>query len=251
MDKDPQWLILGSEIIPRVIEQMMITSKKLDFGNLNLNVLPFMALCHFHSCLNLSIEGNGKGYHSAAIALLRQCLEALSLIGISFLDSGETKSLLKDWSDGRKTNGELRKFLEDNAWHMLGNGLWDESWSDFYANLSKAIQPYAHYSPQLQGWQWMMIKQESDTKFIMGIGQYAYDPLKASRVSLMHTLVGWTLARIGLASRLNNEINDMAEKISLLGKYLSNSKLLFQNQEDWAFQIMPHVFFKRGYSYEE
>lgn len=133
----------------------------------------------------------------------------------------------------------------------LGEGLWDESWSDFYANLSKAIQPYAHYSPQLQGWQWTLIKQESDNRFIMGIGPASYDQLKASRVTLMHTLVGWALARIGLASKLDKEVNGMADEIYQLGKYISNSKLLFQNQKDWALQIMPHVYFKKGHPFEE
>lgn len=116
MSKDPQWLVLGSEAIPKVIERIMISSKKLELGDLNVNTVPFMTLCHFSSCLNLSIEGNSRGYHSAAMALLRQCLEALSLIGISFLDSGGAKELLKDWSEGRKSNGDLRKFLEDNVW---------------------------------------------------------------------------------------------------------------------------------------
>ena len=251
MSKDPQWLVLGSDVIPKVIDRMMISSRKLELGDLNVNSVPFLALCHFSSCLNLSIEGNSRGYHSAAMALLRQCLEALSLIGISFLDSSGAKDLLRDWSEGRKSNGDLRKFLENNVWHTLGEGLWDESWSDFYANLSKAIQPYAHYSPQLQGWQWTLIKQESDNRFIMGIGPASYDPMKASRVSLMHTLVGWALARIGLASRLDEEVNSMADEIYQLGKYISDSKLLFQNQEDWALQIMPHVYFKKGYSFEE
>jgi len=27
-----------------------------------------------------------------------------------------------------------------------GTGLWDEPWSDFYGNLARAVQPYAHYT---------------------------------------------------------------------------------------------------------
>ena len=58
--------------------------------------------------------------------------------------------LLLDWKNGKKSHGEVRKALERAVWPRYGVGLWSEPWSDFYANLARAVQPYAHYTPELQ-----------------------------------------------------------------------------------------------------
>ena len=75
---------------------------------------------------------------------------------------GLAEPVLSDWKDGKKSHGELRKVLEREVWPRYDAGLWSKPWPEFYANLARAVQPYAHYTPELQGWQFSTVKYDGE-----------------------------------------------------------------------------------------
>ena len=64
-----------------------------------------------------------------------------------------------------------------------------------------------------------------------------YDPLKASRITLLHALLTWTNGR--LLAQSGERIPDVAN----LGDALAHSTLLFENRTDWSLQFAPHMSF--------
>jgi hypothetical protein len=129
-------------------------------------------------------------------------------------------------------------------------GLWDEPWADFFGNLARAVQPYAHYSPQLLGWQMAFHGYGGGNRFLVKVGPAAYDALKASRIALLHALVIWTLARLLLQNSQLPDVSDLAAAVSALGNALASSKLLFKSK-NWADELAPHVLFKPGHDWQD
>jgi len=250
MTDKPKWLALGEELTWIAVREALVTTDHLNLLNLQVKPIPYMSVCHLNACFSLSIDSNKKGWHSAAICLLRQCVETLTIIEIGLQNAKYAEPLLLAWAEGRKSHGELRKSLEEDVWPSYGTGLWDEPWSKYFGNLARAVQPYAHYSPEVQGWQWVNVMQLGENSFLMGIGPQTYDDLKASRITLLHMLVGWTLARILLESNRSDPINQSKHRIVELGNALAQSKLLFKG-EDWATQLIPHMWFRQGHSYRD
>ena len=58
---------------------------------------------------------------------------------------------------GRSRTGALRKSLEQHVWPNYGTGLRDETWTEFYGNLAGSQTIHAHYTPELQGWQFATV----------------------------------------------------------------------------------------------
>lgn len=58
--------------------------------------------------------------------------------------------------------------------------MWDEPWSEFYGNLARAVQPYARYTPELQGWQFATTDYEGGTEFTATYGLETYDAMGIS-----------------------------------------------------------------------
>lgn len=231
-----------------VIGEALHVTHELGIPNLQVKYIPYMSVCHLSSCLSSSIDANKQGWHSTALCLMRQCVETLTITDLGLQDPNYSQHLLEDWAEGKKSHGELRKRLEQDIWPSYGRGLWDESWMEFFGNLARSVQPYAHYSRELQEWQWAVVRQNSDTSFIATMGPYTYDALRASRITLLHILAIWALARILLETKSSNSITQKRNSVSELRKALADSKLLFKGK-DWATQLMPHVYFKHGHSY--
>lgn len=250
MTNKPRWFTLGEELTGTAIRDALTITHDLTIPDLQVKPIPYMSACHLNACLSLSIESNLKGWHSVAVSLLRQSVEALTILEIGLQDSNYAVPLLQAWAEGRKSQGELRKSLAKSIWPSYGTGLWDETWSEYFGNLARAVQPYAHYSPELQGWQWVTVKQLNERSFVLVIGPQTYDELKASRITLLHVLTGWTLARILLATDRSSLIGQYKRHIDELGSALAMSKLLFKGK-DWAQQLMPHMWFKPGHSYRD
>jgi hypothetical protein len=83
MGGHPKWLLLGEEVTDEAIAEALRITQHLDLGDLQVKPIPFMAACHLNACLTLSIDGNKRGWHSASICLLRQCVEVLTIVDIS------------------------------------------------------------------------------------------------------------------------------------------------------------------------
>ena len=126
-----------------------------------------------------------------------------------------------------------------------GKGLWDEPWSEFYGNLARSVQPYAHYTTELQGWQLAIVSYPGGGEFVVAAGLQTYDPLQATRITLFHMLLTWMLGRMLLAHHQNALVRNRETEISELGRAIAKSKLLFHGQ-DWGAQLAPHVLFMPG-----
>lgn len=131
--------------------------------------------------------------------------------------------------------------LRRTAWPKYGNGLWDESWTEFFTRLAKAVQPYAHCSRELLQWNLAALTDRGSGRFVAGVRMY--DPVKASRLTLFHILVAWTLGRLLFANRPSSASMVEERDVETLGGALSRCDLLMQGQ-DWSVQLWPHMFFK-------
>ncbi len=211
-----------------------------------INGVVHCAAIHLHHCLDTSQQANKQGKHAVAICLIRHCVESLTIIELGIGEPNYTDPLISAWLEGKKTRGDLRAALEKDVWPRYGAGLWDEPWSQFFGNLARAVQPYAHFSPELVGWHGAersgLIE---DRYFIREVGVNTSDPLKASRVTLLHSLVAWTLAR--LLSENNRFPPDLGgvERVREFGRELGSSPLLSGGKAKWAEEMWPLLFFRK------
>ena len=244
LTEKPKWLELGEPLIGSILAIAKTTLEQSQLADFDLAQIPVLSVYHFASSLDTSIDANQKGRHSVAISLTRHCIEALTLIDVGLQDEAFALPLLDKWRDGKKNSGNLRQGLEKSIWPRYGTGLWDEPWGEFFGNLSRAVQPYAHCSRELLEWQFAVLNHScGEAKFTVAVG--AYDPLKASRITLLHVLVGWTLGRLLLENRSNPTVTAISRDICELGKALGSSKLLVK-QKDWSLELLPNLLFKSG-----
>lgn len=249
MIKKPRWLELGERVLGPLLATAKAALEQPQPADFDLAQIPILSVYHLASSLDSSIEANHKGRHSVAISLTRHCVEALTLIDVGLQDEAFAFPLLDKWRSGKKTSGNLRQELQKKVWPKYGMGLWDEPWGEFFGSLSRAVQPYAHCSRELLEWQFAVLDHDSsDMKFTVAIG--TYDPLKASRITLLHVLVGWTLGRLLLENRSDSSITAMSQEIHELGEALGSSKLLVK-QKDWSLELLPNMFFKRDGDWRE
>lgn len=242
MDEHPEWLRLGESIMGPLLADTSQSLQAFSGGDYHVTQLPTLALYHLAHSLQTSIETNRDGRHAVALSLLRHAVEALTIVELGLVGTNTSYRLLEDWDSGKKSQGELRRALEENVWPKYGNGLWDEPWADFFARLAKAVQPYAHCSPELLQWNLAALTDGVSGRFVADAGMY--DPIKASRLTLFHILVVWTLGRILFANRPSLPSLVNGSDVAALGIALSRCDLLMEGQ-DWSVQLWPHMFFKK------
>jgi hypothetical protein len=248
-DERPDWFLLGEELMWPLVG-MGCAIARTNGLPVELRAIPELALCHHASCLKTSIFANGEGCHSAAICLVRQSIEALTVFEVGLQPPDFAAPLLGAWNEGKMKQGELRRALERDVWSAYGEGLWDESWAEFYANLTRGVQPYAHYTTELQGWQFVTVANDDTGHALISFGLETQDPLKMTRVALLHMLLSWMLGRILLAHGESGDVLERRATIALLGRALGQSKLLWDRGEWWA-QLSPHMFFKPGHDWRD
>jgi len=241
----PKWFKIGDKLCWPLIGMGLKSLDEYSVLPIDLQPLGYNALCHHAGCLQASMMANEKGKHSAAICLVRQSIEALTIAEIALQQQKFAEPLLRAWSENRKSHGELRQALEQQIWPKYGNGLWSEPWSEFYGNLARAVQPYAHYTPELEGWLYQTVKYDGGRTFLGMTGLTTYDALQATRVTLFHMLLTWMLGRMLLNHGGNSQVRDQEKQIHELGIALGASKLLV-HQGEWWTQLAPHMLFKPG-----
>jgi len=240
----PRWLVLMDELLWPTVG---FASERLESRagpDLTLNVIPQCALYHFIYCIDASMQTNEKGRHSASMCLVRQCVESLTIVEVGLLPVEHGDVILDKWYRGRLSHGTVRGTLERESWSRYGKGLWSESWAEFSGQLARAVQPYAHYSPELLGWQFAVppgVKLVGN-KSVARIGPETYDPLKASRITVLHAIMCWALCRI-LAENGHLPPDKQAVVVEM-GAELSRSKLLSGGALSWSQELWPHMFFK-------
>lgn len=238
----PEWFALSEEATPLIMEQVAAAVDNLPLPQ-QVRFLPLQAFWFLADSLYLANRANREGMHANALSITRQCLEAISIIELGLAVTPGAFQTLERWEQDKETPGSLRKWLEGNVWPSYGKGLWHEPWSEFMSRLFKAIQPYAHYSTMLAQWQTHLhfFSEEQGTKNWKGVlelGPRKYDPQKATRITLYHALITFTLARILLAANrpCPPEFRALIDRVRIsLGKsaYLDGAKTNW-DQQFWA-----------------
>lgn len=250
MDREvPEWFKLTDhatgETMKRIAET--VQASKLP---LQVRFLPMQAHWFILDSLLLANQANREGMHANALSLTRQCLEAISIVELGLSSHAGAADVLLKWEADKASPGELRRWLSDNVWPSYGSGLWSEPWAEFMARFARAIQPYAHYTTHLAKWQLRMhfAKPEEDG----GLTAYAewtpraYDPQKATRITLFHAILTYALARIWCASSGRRQDAEFAALVTRLGRALGKSKYLDGHETDWDQQFWAMLWATDG-----
>ena len=114
--------------------------------------------------------------------------------------------------------------------------------------LAAAIQPYAHYGRGLAQWQVRLHSfhgaPEGGGHAIIEMDRRAYDPQKATRITLFHTVLTYALGRIWIAA--NGGDAEFAALIDRLGIALGRSRYLDGHETDWGQQFWAMVWDRGG-----
>ncbi|MCW6510367.1 hypothetical protein [Lichenifustis flavocetrariae] len=200
--------------------------------------------------LLLANRANRDGMHANALALTRQCIEAIGVIELGVCGHADAEAELLKWDADELTPGKLRAWLQANLWSHYGSGLWDEPWSTFMREFASAIQPYAHYGRGIAQWQLRLNRLNdanepaTDSRAIVEMSPRAYDAQKATRITLFHALLSYVLGRIWLAANPNDA--EFAKLMARLGEALGKSRYLDGHQTNWGRQFWAMVWERGG-----
>lgn len=210
---------------------------------------PVQAHWFYLDTIFLANNANREGMHANALAITRQCIEAISIIELGLANTSEAADVLLKWNSDELTPGAIRKWLEANQWPKYGCGLWNETWADFMGSLARAIQPYAHYSQHLAYWQMRLHPhvsedEEGNTTLIAEYSPRAYDPQKATRITLYHALLNYALARAWIAT--NTQDHEFTALISRFRLALGRSRYLDGKDTKWEEQFWAMLWLRDG-----
>lgn len=243
----PDWFVRAAELeepleawIAHQLESKASQYQDLG-GDFHASMLPAFALRHLSDGIASALEANALGRHAVALGLTRGCVEALTIIELGLVANENSWGVLRAWHDGRKTQGDLRKYLEAAVWPTYGHGLWNEPWAEFAASLARSLQPYAHFSPELLQWQMKMISGSESLTERQGLALLGpgIDPSKGERIGLLMSLTVWVLGRLALHH--TSPPPGIRDEILGIGSVLATSRWLTEG-EDWADQLVPHIF---------
>lgn len=243
----PEWFALTNDTTTETMERIARSVQDLPLP-LQVRFLPMQAHWFILDSLLLANEANRQGMHANALSLTRQCLEAISVIELGLSPNPAAAEILAKWEKDKASPGEVRKWLNLNAWPHYGSGLWDEPWAEYMAHLARAIQPYAHYTSHLAQWQTELLgRSETDEPDTLRVrfAPRAYDPQKATRITLYHAVLTYTLARIWLATSGKSDVA-FSTLTNRLGTALGKSKYLDGHQTDWEQQFWAMLWSHDG-----
>ena len=127
MNELPKWFQLNEELMFPLIGMGLASVRRVSFSSCDLEQHGYLALLHHAGCIEAGNDANRNGKHSAAMSLIRQSMEALSIVEISLKEPSFAEPLLQSWRADKIQHGNLRKKLEAKIWPNYGKGLWDES----------------------------------------------------------------------------------------------------------------------------
>lgn len=245
----PEWFSATEQANPEVMRRI---AEAVSSNQMTMQVKSAPMLAHWFmlDSLLLANQANRDGMHANALALTRQCVEAIGVIELGLCRHLKAEATLLRWEEDKVPPGKLRAWLQENVWGSYGSGLWDESWSTFMREFASAIQPYAHYGRSLAQWQVRLHSVDdpadgnSDLTAILELKPRAFDPQKATRITLFHALLTYTLGRIWIAA--NRGDNDFEELISRLGTALGKSRYLDGHETNWGQQFWAMMWQRGG-----
>lgn len=246
----PEWFSLGEETTPEVMQRIGKSVSNLPFS-LQVRSAPMLAHWFMLDTLLLANQANREGMHANALALTRQCLEALGIVELGVCGHPEAEATLIRWEADKLSPGSLRAWLQPNVWPRYGSGMWNEPWSDFMREFASAVQPYAHYGRSLAQWQVRLHgfretaeNPEHAGHAIIEMKPRAYDPQKATRITLFHAILTFALGRIWMAA--NPVDREFAALLNRLRAALAKSRYLDGHETDWSQQFWAMVWERGG-----
>jgi hypothetical protein len=245
----PEWFVLTEEITSSVMERIEQATSACELS-MQVRSAPMLAHWFMLDSLLLANQANRDGMHANALSLTRQCLEALTVIEVGICGHEQAESILLKWESDSVTAGNLRAWLEKNVWPQYGAGLWTEPWTTFMREFAAALQPYAHYSSKLAQWQVHLLPHtfhsdpDQNTTALMELRPRAYDPQKATRITLFHAVLTYVLGRIWIAT--NGQDSECRAGITSLGLALGKSRYLDGHATDWGQQFWAMLWGKDG-----
>jgi hypothetical protein len=245
----PDWFAISEEATSQIMARI---SAAVTVNEMVPQVKSASMLAHWFvlDTLLLANQANRDGMHANALALTRQCVEAISVIELGICGHPDAEAALLKWDADDLTPGKLRAWLQANLWSNYGSGLWNEPWSTFMREFADAVQPYAHYSRGLAQWQLRLHRfydasePGADMHAIIEMRPRAYDERKATRITLFHALLAYVLGRIWLAA--NPADAGFANLMARLGAALGKSRYLDGHQTDWGQQFWAMVWERGG-----
>ncbi len=211
---------------------------------------PMLAHWFLMDTLLLANNANRDGMHANALMLTRQCVESIGVIELGICGHQEAEAVLVQWNDDQLTPGKLRKWLEHHVWPRYGSGLWTEPWSQFMREFAGAVQPYAHYGRSLAQWQVRLHGiapppgHTAAYHAVIEMKPRAYDPQKATRITLFHAILTFALGRIWMAAHPDDK--PFAALINRLRVALGKSPYLDGHETDWSQQFWAMVWSRDG-----
>lgn len=240
----PEWFTRAEEAFHPVHQRVAAALKSHDLPT-HLSLAPQEAVYFFVHAMQIAYEANKAGIHANALSQTRYCIEALTIIELGMCRTNGREGMLEDWLEGKASPGKIRQWLARKVWPSYGTGLWSESWEHFMAKLAGAVQPYAHYTSQLAQWQSRLHSIDLGEKAAyIESGPIVYDPQKATRITLYHSILNYTLGRIWLA---NSACEDRVfrEIVTRLGDALGKSRYLDGHRTNWDQQFWAMVWDRR------
>ena len=238
----PEWFTIAEEATPEVMRRVADAVKA---NTMAVQVRSSSMLAHWFvlDSMQMANNANRDGMHANALALTRQCIEATGVIELGICGHAEAEATLTRWDADQLTPGKLRAWLEANVWPRYGTGLWTEPWSVFMREFAAAIQPYAHYGPKLAQWQLRLLdgpppppdNPDAKSHLFIEIRPRAYDAQKATRITLYHALLTYTLGRVWMAAYSNDErFGALMERLRIA---LGKSRYLDGHETNWGSQF--------------
>jgi len=245
----PEWFELGEAATPAAMSRIAEACKSNGMG-LQVQLASSLAHWFMADSLTLANQANREGMHANALALTRQCIEAVGVIELGICGHAEAEKILLQWDRDKLSPGKLRAWLETHVWPKYGNGLWQEPWNVFMREFAAAIQPYAHYTQHLAQWQLRLHRMTEGAADDAAMTAYvefrprAYDPQKATRITMYHALLTYLLGRIWIAA--NRTDKQFASLIDRLGGALGKSRYLDGHATDWSQQFWAMLWDRSG-----
>lgn len=245
----PEWLKLNEETTSQIMRRIA-DAVSANAMILQVKSAPMLAHWFILDTLLLANQANRDGMHANALALTRQCVEAIGVVELGVCGHPDAEATLLKWDADELTAGKLRAWLQTHVWPDYGPGLWNEPWSTFMREFAGAVQPYAHYGRGLAQWQLRLHRfydanqPNKDSHAIIEMRPRAYDAQKATRITLFHALLSYVLGRIWQAA--NPADTKFASLMARLGLALGKSRYLDGHQTDWSQQFWAMVWERGG-----
>ena len=244
----PLWFAISEKAKEPIMRRISSAVHDLNM-HVQVRNAPMLAHWFILDTLTIANRANREGMHANAIALIRQSVEAISIVELGVCRHNLAEAKLLDWEGQRVTAGKLRMWLEAEVWPSYGDGLWSENWTDFMKEFAKAVQGYAHYGPELAQWQLRLhgtyqTGSESGKHAVVEVRPRAYDAQKATRITLFHAIITFVLGRVWSAA--NPDDKDFEFLIEHVGQSLAESRYLDGAQTRWGEQFWAMMWNSDG-----